>query len=282
MGRISKTRKQRRTWHALYVWPFSVIFFGRCYLSSGFLLQLGPKANFGAKHWALHSQVQSIEQELKALTVKELRDVLKSSPLNKRGILSQLKRKNELVEYLRDNLDGEYLDAIKTQSENDSKVEGLSDTTTSPVQSSYKVPMSMVKASTHVDDTATTEPYNPRDAIFEMIYDQYPPLRLGECTGIGEQDIRHHHHPIYSGESSQLTGDMDIIFVGTASCTPGVTRGVSCTALRLNWNPRNVHGVPGSEVASQERVFSGGTWVFDCGECTQVSSGRAFEASISR
>ncbi|KAL7580217.1 hypothetical protein ACA910_012962 [Epithemia clementina (nom. ined.)] len=41
---------------------------------------------------------------------------------------------------------------------------------------------------------------------------------------------------------------MELIFVGTASCTPGATRGVSCTALR----------------------FQGGTWIFDVGECTQL------------
>ncbi|OEU11088.1 Metallo-hydrolase/oxidoreductase, partial [Fragilariopsis cylindrus CCMP1102] len=45
---------------------------------------------------------------------------------------------------------------------------------------------------------------------------------------------------------------MDIIFIGTASCTPSMTRGVSCTALRL-------HSLPGS-----------GTWLFDCGEGTQL------------
>eukprot|EP00635_Sarcinochrysidales_sp_CCMP3193_P014087 CAMPEP_0118909384 /NCGR_PEP_ID=MMETSP1166-20130328/11983_1 /TAXON_ID=1104430 /ORGANISM="Chrysoreinhardia sp, Strain CCMP3193" /LENGTH=578 /DNA_ID=CAMNT_0006848809 /DNA_START=51 /DNA_END=1787 /DNA_ORIENTATION=- len=42
--------------------------------------------------------------------------------------------------------------------------------------------------------------------------------------------------------------DMDVIFLGTASCVPSTTRGVSCTALR----------------------YAGKTWLFDAGEGTQI------------
>ena len=76
--------------------------------------------------------------------------------------------------------------------------------------------------------------------------------------------------------------DMDVIFVGTASCTPGVTRGVSCTALRLNWKSRvvglsamdegGVGVVAGNDSSTSSSSSSGsGTWLFDCGESTQLS-----------
>lgn len=83
-----------------------------------------------------------------------------------------------------------------------------------------------------------------------------------------------------------MSGEMDLIFVGTASCTPSVTRGVSCTALRLN---RMSNGGVGGGAKSGTRTNNGargatpppapsgnaplGTWLFDCGEATQVRVG---------
>jgi hypothetical protein len=51
-------------------------------------------------------------------------------------------------------------------------------------------------------------------------------------SGLGECGVRQAHHPMLAGAAQS---DMDDVFVGTASYTPGSTRGVSCTALRLNW-----------------------------------------------
>ncbi len=92
---------------------------------------------------------------------------------------------------------------------------------------------------------------------------------------IGEGDIRQRFHPILRKAAPT---DMDIVFIGTASCTPGVTRGVSCTAVRLNWRSSRPYLGDGQDKKKtakengfvEERGPTGGTWLFDCGEATQV------------
>eukprot|EP00551_Chaetoceros_affinis_P007625 CAMPEP_0203664702 /NCGR_PEP_ID=MMETSP0090-20130426/2068_1 /ASSEMBLY_ACC=CAM_ASM_001088 /TAXON_ID=426623 /ORGANISM="Chaetoceros affinis, Strain CCMP159" /LENGTH=683 /DNA_ID=CAMNT_0050528037 /DNA_START=630 /DNA_END=2681 /DNA_ORIENTATION=- len=113
----------------------------------------------------------------------------------------------------------------------------------------------------------------------------YNPHIFKTYTGLGEMDVRQQHHPIME----QLTSsDLDIVTVGTASCVPGVTRGVSCTALRLQWKRRgqdqaqaqgqgpNGQGQKmGKGQAQGQNAYNsgpntGGIWIFDCGESTQL------------
>jgi len=69
-------------------------------------------------------------------------------------------------------------------------------------------------------------------------------------SGVGGQS---QHRRQTSQESSSEgvpvgMGDMDVTFLGTASCIPSLTRGVSCVAFRYNSL----------------------MWLFDCGESTQL------------
>lgn len=192
---------------------------------------------------------------LESMTVKELREILKLSTLNERGILSRLKLKKDLVDYLNDNMEMSELQSLSEgQSEPMRKTEKEASIQPGPG------PMSMPTSRKGV---------SPKDALFERLLSLYPPLTEDEkCDGIGENDMRQTYHPIF--RNSKGSSDMDLIFVGTASCSPGITRGVSCTALRLNGNvQRSLRGLPQGNDDSES--FSGGTWLFDCGECTQVS-----------
>eukprot|EP00804_Cyclotella_cryptica_P023152 CCRYP_000364-RA/>CCRYP_000364-RA protein AED:0.23 eAED:0.23 QI:178/1/1/1/1/1/3/52/755 len=89
-------------------------------------------------------------------------------------------------------------------------------------------------------------------------------------SGLAENDMRQTYHPMLRNTTQS---DLDIVFVGTASCTPGITRGVSCTAVRLNWRSSRVYNTANGDVRSEREEDKGsmGTWLFDCGEATQLS-----------
>lgn len=199
---------------------------------------------------------------LEQMTVKELRQLLKDADLQERGLLSRLKRKQDLVDYLSEHLPQEVEHSVVL----DDRINGDEITVNNNVlvntKRAPKIPLYM----------PPEEPTSPKEILYEQLYERYPPLRQVDNDSSSDDtvDVRQVHHPMLRNTTAS---DMDIIFIGTASCTPGTTRGVSCTALRLNWRRRCLPG--GTQItgrAPEYSSFTGGTWLFDVGECTQVSS----------
>lgn len=202
----------------------------------------------------------STSSALEQLTVKELRQLLKDNELMERGLSTKLKRKQDLIDYLHQHLPPPPSKKQRIQS---------------------MPPLLQSPQHEEEEEDAKSHPLmtlSPKEVIFEKVYQRYPPLRDENFTasGVGELDIRQQLHPMLVNAT---LSDMDLIFVGTASCTPGVTRGVSCTALRLNWRrPMSFHSnnvVNGQYPSAPpppppQEAFTGGTWLFDVGEGTQV------------
>ena len=197
---------------------------------------------FGAVSLPLTSGFSQSATSLESLTVKELRQLVKDN-CSERGVLSKLKRKQDLLDYLEEN------------SAASAPVPEVNDV---PIAKSTatKKPLQMPKAS------------SAKDHAFEKVFQRYPPVRAltASTSDDNDVDVRQEYHPIIANSTS----DMDVVFIGTASCTPGVTRGVSCTALRLNWRRRATFIDPDTGRAEHASSFQGGTWIFDVGECTQV------------
>jgi len=203
---------------------------------------------------------------LQDMTVKELRKLLKDSNLQERGLLSKLKRKEDLLKFLQEHLQIEGCDkgSPTTDSPTDSPTEGIPSTPTSRIRVAMP-PLAPDGYSPSGFSSTQQDPLANRDRFFEQIYEMYPPLRSNNCTALGEDDVRQQYHPMLQNAA---VSDMDLICVGTASCTPGASRGVSCTALRLNWR-RRYHPSDGENLP-EHTSFTGGTWLFDVGECTQL------------
>ena len=119
--------------------------------------------------------------------------------------------------------------------------ENAPQTTSEPVSLTTSPPISPTTTTT---TTTTTTPSASR---------MPPLLDTGDPDSDAPLDSRSSHPFLQSTPPS----DMDVTFIGTASCSPSFTRGVSCTALRITSNERGA-------------TTLGGTWLFDAGEGTQL------------
>ena len=245
-------------------------------------------------------------EELQTLTVKELRQIVKDSPHNERGILTKLKLKKDLINFLDEIYSNEgptkhngHVVTETTPKTKPSTPMGMPSPTRVKIANSKKSATSMLQQQEDLkadDDSSAVKntSMSPKDTLFDRVYERYPPILTENCTGLGDFDVRQQYHPMLR-QFHNTSSDMDLVFVGTASCTPGVSRGVSCTALRLNWKRRSFQFAPdippmsssspstattkssrnGQQQQDDHMIdlatsFSGGTWLFDCGECTQV------------
>jgi hypothetical protein len=126
--------------------------------------------------------------------------------------------------------------------EDDDEVATQTNIATSPPRPTRAMPLNMAPRQPQL---------SLKDALLKKVREMYPDAVTEKMSDDNPVvDIRQTHHPIMAGRP--LT-DLDVVFLGTASCMPGITRGVSCTAIKLNW-----------------RRSAASTWLFDVGECTQV------------
>lgn len=261
-------------------------------------------------HFRSHS-LSSLHCYLDSLTVKELRQLVKDS-VQERGILSKLKKKQDLIDFLgkapptssqvpnavpipNESIPNHELtsplDYATTVNGDGNDTDSQQSQLANPVESDLEKPFGVLLSSKSFDlrktplgmppaeivtgpsllASGTIVPLSPREMAAEQVLARYPPLRdlPTPASFSPADDVRQLFHPIFTPMAG-TTSDMDLIFVGTASCTPGVTRGVSCTALRLNWRRRSYLWNSQSNRLDNVDGFQGGTWLFDVGECTQL------------
>ena len=269
--------------------------------------------------------------ELESLTVKELRQLIKENGLETKGLSG--KRKAELITYVVESANGgtgisSSQDAPTSRELEAEPVVVSSRTDVEPEAPRKRkgarmpaMPLSDANGAPQkqLDEKAEPKKASAKHKMYREVMDTYPPLSEyvdpntfeyydplanSKPEGLGDEDIRHKHHPMLKG---MRTSDLDVVFVGTASCTPGITRGVSCTALRLQWrrkkgqiegnkkndkkgqkggkgkNVRDMLSPDGRYDESGNGDFNGSdaagrTWLFDCGESTQVSNALSVEA----
>jgi len=276
--------------------------------------------------------------DLASRTVKELKQMVKDLPQPiERGLLSQLKRKQDFIDHLRQRQQQQLQKTSANCRTSNSTIAITGTPKLTPAQShSLKVPLNMpslenndeetevltvtespvndalISSSPVSESTVTTKSNPKKDKLFEKVFQRYPPIREqyqhamiqqlqqdekqatagpldeGSEHADDDVDVRQKYHPIFENMPAHLNScDMDIVFVGTASCTPGITRGVSCTALRLNWKRRAAFQEPQNPNNNQSNNlngsgFQGGTWLFDVGESAQLQVQRTSNIKPSK
>jgi hypothetical protein len=265
--------------------------------SSTFELAVATDATTSAHH---HHPFCSPKEHFESLTVKELRLLVREQHPAQRGVLSTLKRKKDLVDFLTAASSDGFAggddkvgpgDVVTSANEEKAatreadRIEQEDDFSPSQDLSSADELVTLngraVAASTEAAERSPPrrtramplkmppkEPrISPKDALINKIRETYPEAELERLSDDEPVvDLRQTHHPIMA---DRPRSDLDVVFLGTASCMPSTTRGVSCTALKLNW-----------------RRNAASTWLFDVGECTQVrrciTNGDIIERPTSR
>jgi len=184
------------------------------------------------------------KEKLRNLTIPQLKVVIeKICPGVK---ISHLRLKSDYIDFLLQN----HQDKQYHHPENTEKNQGQQRNERNPRAGLKKIRKMPLLEDTRDDTNALSDNGSfsslgkSRRNIIEDVLNRYPPLRKKDYSS--EIDMRQIYHPMVANSTSK---EMDVIMLGTASCVPGSTRGVSCTALRM---------------------AETGTWIFDCGESTQL------------
>jgi len=237
------------------------------------------------------------KEELSKHTIKELKEYIDNhiSSIPK-GMSSKLKRKADIIDFILSQSSHSKMES--TSSDDDKSIpsaqqkklranpQRMAPLPKPPMQHPKPKVVSTQMGSSDVETSSPEEEYTPtaKDIIIEQVLERYPPLRTqikladklegqnipflrARLDGVGENDIRHTYHPMM--RNAPTSSDIDVVFIGTASCTPGFTRGVSCTALRLQWRRDNSRE-DNKNHGAKNIPSTPGTWIFDVGECTQL------------